>query len=260
VTEPVIDIEGLVSGYGRIGVLDGIALRVAEGECVGILGHNGMGKSTLLKVIAGLLPVWAGSITLAGKAIERDPPHIRARQGIGYVPQGRQIFPGLSVRENLHFGALAKRLPKAAAEAEAIAEFPELAPLLDRPGGALSGGEQQLLALARALCGKPRLLLLDEPTEGIQPSIVQAMIERIGELRGKRGLAVLLVEQNLDFIRGLADRVLLIHRGRIVRELSREAINDPSLEQEFIGAGPETAAHQNTAYQNATYQDEGASS
>jgi ABC-type branched-subunit amino acid transport system ATPase component len=164
------------------------------------------------------------------------------RQGIGYVPQGRQIFPGLSVRENLHFGALAKRLNKLEAEAAALAEFPELARLLDQPGGTLSGGEQQLLALARSLCGKPSLLLLDEPTEGIQPSIVEAMVERIRDLRRNRGLAVLLVEQNLDFIRSLADRVLLIYRGRIVRELSHLAIDDPALELEFIGVGPQTAS------------------
>ena len=240
----MIAVENLVSGYGRIGVLDGISLQVAPGECVGILGHNGMGKSTLLRTIVGLVSTWSGSVRIDGKPLEKLPPHLRARAGIGYVPQGRQIFPGLSVRENLHFGALAKHRRREQAETEAIAEFPELKRLLDRPGGALSGGEQQLLALARALAGAPRLLLLDEPTEGIQPSIVQAMVERIGDLRRRRGLAVLLVEQNLDFIRGLADRVLLIHRGRIVRELDREAIADPSLEQEFIGAGPDhTGGH-----------------
>jgi urea ABC transporter ATP-binding protein UrtE len=238
----MIAVENLVSGYGRIGVLDGVSLNVAAGECVGILGHNGMGKSTLLRTIVGLVPTWRGTVSIDGKSIDKLPPHRRAHAGIGYVPQGRQIFPGLSVRENLQFGALAKQRPRDKAEAEAVEEFPELKRLLDRPGGALSGGEQQLLALARALAGTPRLLLLDEPTEGIQPSIVQAMIERIGELRRKRGLAVLLVEQNLDFIRGLADRVLLIHRGRIVRELDRAAIADPSLEQEFIGAGPDEAA------------------
>ena len=230
-------VDGLMSGYGRIGVLDGFSVTVDAGECVGILGHNGMGKSTALKAIAGLLPAWAGSIRLDGTAIERQPAHLRARAGIGYVPQGRQIFPGLSVRENLHFAAAAKGFDRDRAEAEAVAEFPELSRLLDRPGGALSGGEQQLLALARALCGKPRLVLLDEPTEGIQPSIVQAMVERLTDLRRRLGIAVLLVEQNLDFIRGLADRVALIHRGRIVRELSREATLDSTLEQEFIGAG-----------------------
>jgi urea ABC transporter ATP-binding protein UrtE len=238
----MIAVQNLVSGYGRIGVLDGISLNVAAGECVGILGHNGMGKTTLLRTIVGLVPTWRGSVAIDGKSIDKLAPHRRAHAGIGYVPQGRQIFPGLSVRENLQFGALAKKRPRDKAEAEAVEEFPELKRLLERPGGALSGGEQQLLALARALAGTPRLLLLDEPTEGIQPSIVQAMIERIGELRRKRGLAVLLVEQNLDFIRGLADRVLLIHRGRIVRELDRAAIADPSLEQEFIGAGPEPGA------------------
>lgn len=234
----MIEIDRLVSGYGRIGVLDGVTFGVASGECVGILGHNGMGKSTLLKTIAGLLPTWAGTIRLDGRPIERDPPDVRARHGIGYVPQGRQIFPGLSARENLHFAAVAKQLGKAEAEDDAVTEFPELRPLLARPGGALSGGEQQLLALARALCGKPRILLLDEPTEGIQPSLVEAMVERIGDLRRRRGLAVLLVEQNLGFIGALADRILLIHRGRIVRQISREAINDPALEREFIGIDP----------------------
>jgi branched-chain amino acid transport system ATP-binding protein len=235
----MIAIQNLTTGYGRIGVLDGISLSVAAGECVGILGHNGMGKTTLLRAIVGLLPAWTGSVALDGRALDRMAPYLRARAGIGYVPQGRQIFPGLSVRENLHFGALAKHLNREQAVSDALAEFPELSRLLDRAGGALSGGEQQLLALARAFAGQPRVLLLDEPTEGIQPSIVEAMIERIGDLRRKRGLAVLLVEQNLDFIRGLADRVLLIHRGRIVRELDRAAIADPSLEHEFIGAGPD---------------------
>jgi branched-chain amino acid transport system ATP-binding protein len=238
----MITVQSLVSGYGRIGVLDGISFRVGEGERVGILGHNGMGKSTLLRTIVGLLPAWRGSVLFEGRSMEQLPAHLRARAGIGYVPQGRQIFPNLSVRENLHFSAIAKSRNRTDMEAEVLQEFPELVRLLDRSGGALSGGEQQLLALARALAGGPRLLLLDEPTEGIQPSIVQALMERIAELRQRRGLAVLLVEQNLDFVRGLADRVLLIHRGRIVRELDRTAVADPSLEQEFIGATADTAA------------------
>jgi branched-chain amino acid transport system ATP-binding protein len=238
----MIAVQSLVSGYGRIGVLDGISLRVGEGECVGILGHNGMGKSTLLRTIVGLLPAWRGSVMFEGRAMEHLPAHLRVRAGIGYVPQGRQIFPNLSVRENLHFSAIAKSRNRMDAETEVLQEFPELVRLLDRSGGALSGGEQQLLALARALAGGPRLLLLDEPTEGIQPSIVQALMGRIAELRQRRGLAVLLVEQNLDFVRGLADRVLLIHRGRIVRELDRAAVADPSLEQEFIGATADAQA------------------
>jgi branched-chain amino acid transport system ATP-binding protein len=231
---PLLAVDGLVAGYGRIRVLGGISLGVAAGACVGILGHNGMGKSTLLKALIGQLPAVEGSIAWRGRAIEREPPHARARLGIGYVPQGRQIFPALSVRDNLRFAAAARGRPAAVVQA-VLEEFPELVRLLDRPGGALSGGEQQLLALARALCGAPALVLLDEPTEGIQPSLVQAIAARIGELRRRRGLAVLVVEQNLDFIQATADRVLLIQRGRIAREIPCQALDDPELVQEFVG-------------------------
>jgi urea ABC transporter ATP-binding protein UrtE len=232
----MMQIEGLAAGYGRIGVLRGVSLGIEAGICVGILGHNGMGKTTLLKAVMGLLPCTAGTIRLDGQPIERLPTEARARLGLGYVPQGRQIFPGLSVRDNLRFAVAAKGVRGDALD-EALQDFPELVRLLDRPGGALSGGEQQLLALARALCGRPRLLLLDEPTEGIQPSIVQAMVERIGTLRRRHGMAVLLVEQNLDFIQALADRALLIQRGSIGREIPRQALTDPALVREFIGTG-----------------------
>ena len=231
----MMEAKGLVAGYGRIGVLDGVSLAVGAGACVGVLGHNGAGKTTLLKALMGLLPVWRGSVRFDGRALERAPPHVRARAGLGYVPQGRRIFPALSVLDNLRFAAAAAGLGQSAVD-EALAEFPELSRLLERPGGALSGGEQQLLALARALVARPRLLLLDEPTEGIQPSIVQSMAARIHGLRESRGLAVLLVEQNLDFIRSLSDRVLLMQRGRIVREMPAAQLDDPALEQEFIGA------------------------
>ncbi|TDH59655.1 ABC transporter ATP-binding protein [Dankookia rubra] len=230
----MLDVGGLVSGYGRIGVLHGADLTVGEGSCVGILGHNGMGKTTLLRTIMGLLPARAGRITLDGTEIQRLPTHARARLGLGYVPQGRLIFPALSVLDNLRFAILAKGTAEAAILEEILDGFPELKRLLERPGGALSGGEQQLLSLARALCGRPRLLLLDEPTEGIQPSIVEAMVERIHGLR-RRGLSVLLVEQNLDFIQALSDRILLIQRGRITREMPPAALADPALVQEFVG-------------------------
>jgi urea ABC transporter ATP-binding protein UrtE len=237
----MIEVQGLVAGYGRIRVLDEATLAVADGECVGILGHNGMGKSTLLKTLVGQLPALAGTIRLAGRAIEREPAHRRAHLGIGYVPQGRQIFPGLSVRENLAFAAIAKGWRRARVVDGVLADFPELVALLDRVGGTLSGGEQQLLALARALCGEPRLILLDEPTEGIQPSIVQRIAERVARLRQGRGLTVLLVEQNLDFIQSLADRVLVIQRGRITREIPPAALRDPALVDEFVGARPTAA-------------------
>jgi urea ABC transporter ATP-binding protein UrtE len=231
----ILEVADVVSGYGRIGVLRGVSFEVLRGECLGILGHNGMGKTTLLRTIMGLLPCRSGRIQFEERMIERLATHQRARLGLGYVPQGRQIFPALTVHENLLFGLRAK------SESEDVLvkildEFPELKRLLDRPGGALSGGEQQLLALARALCGQPRLLLLDEPTEGIQPSIVAAMIERLYDLRIRYNLSILLVEQNLDFIRGLANRALLIQRGEIGREISREALADPILVEEFIGA------------------------
>jgi len=231
----ILEVADVMSGYGRIGVLRGVSFEVLRGECLGILGHNGMGKTTLLRTIMGLLPCQSGRIQFEGRMIERLATHQRARLGLGYVPQGRQIFPALTVHENLLFGLRAK------SESEDVLvkildEFPELKRLLDRPGGALSGGEQQLLALARALCGQPRLLLLDEPTEGIQPSIVAAMIERLYDLRIRYNLSILLVEQNLDFIRGLANRALLIQRGEIGREISREALADPILVEEFIGA------------------------
>ncbi|MBL6080615.1 ABC transporter ATP-binding protein [Belnapia sp. T18] len=230
----MMQVEGLVAGYGRIGVLHGASLAVEPGSCVGILGHNGMGKTTLLRAITGLLPCKGGRILLDGQEIQRLPPHERARRGLGYVPQGRQIFPALSVLDNLRFAVAAKGGRDGQVVEEVLEEFPELRRLLDRLGGALSGGEQQLLALARALCGRPRLLLLDEPTEGIQPSINAAIIERIHALR-RRGLSVLLVEQNLDFIQALADRILLIQRGRITREIPPTALGDPALVQEFVG-------------------------
>jgi urea ABC transporter ATP-binding protein UrtE len=231
----MIEVRGLAAGYGRIRVLADIDLDVADGECVGILGHNGMGKSTLLKAVIGHLPATAGTIRLDGRAVERLPAGRRARLGIGYVPQGRQIFPALTVRDNLAFGAVAKGWRRRRVVDDVLADFPELVPLLDRIGGALSGGEQQLLALARALCGEPRLVLLDEPTEGIQPSIVEAIAERVARLRRERGVAVLLVEQNLEFIRALADRVLLIQRGRIAREIAPAALGDAALVDEFVG-------------------------
>jgi branched-chain amino acid transport system ATP-binding protein len=236
----MIAVEDLSSGYGRIDVLSGISFRVEAGECVGILGHNGMGKSTLLKTIIGLLPATAGQISFGPQRIEHLPTYRRARLGIGYVPQGRLLFPGLTVMENLRFAALANRDLAGDADRDVLEDFPELVPLLDRSAATLSGGEQQLLAVAQALCGRRKLLLLDEPTEGIQPSIVQALGARIAQLRHRRGLTMLLVEQNLDFICRLADRVLLMHRGRIVRELPPAAFREAALTDEFIGIAKAT--------------------
>lgn len=231
----MLKVEGLRAGYGRIPILHGIDLSVAEGEFVGILGHNGMGKTTLLKTLIGLVKTNDGAIHFEGTNISREPAHKRNRRGIGYVPQGRDIFPNVSVRDNLRLGMAVQKVDEAAVLAEILEEFPRLAPLMERSGGVLSGGEQQILALARCLCGSPRLLLLDEPTEGIQPSIINEIVDVLRMLRDRRGLTIVLVEQNLEFIAKLAERVLIIQRGRFSNEVSPEELKDPNLVAEFIG-------------------------
>ena len=160
----MLEVQGLHAGYGRIPILGGVSLHADGGSFVGILGHNGMGKTTLLKALMGYLPANAGTVTFAGQDITRASTAVRARAGLGYVPQGREIFATLSVRDNLRMGCILSDQGERHAMEEALSVFPRLKPLLDRPGGALSGGEQQLLALARCLCGDPRLILLDEPT------------------------------------------------------------------------------------------------
>jgi ABC-type branched-subunit amino acid transport system ATPase component len=228
----MLEVEALHAGYDGIPVLMGLSLAVAAGEFVGILGHNGMGKTTLLKTIVGILPSTAGAIRLGGKPITHAPSHQRIRQGIGYVPQGRGIFPGLTARDNLRFAAVAVGRGGDALD-EIVAEFPRLAALLDRPGGALSGGEQQLLALARALIQEPKIVLLDEPTEGIQPSIIDEIVDQLQAARVRRGLTMLLVEQNIDFIKALSDRVLIIQKGTIARSLAPIDLSDAAAMGEF---------------------------
>ena len=231
----MLEVSDLRASYGRIQILHGISFAVAEREFVGILGHNGMGKTTLLKALIGELRAGGGRVGFDGQDITGLPAHRRARLGIGYVPQGREIFPALSVLENLRMATAAFGTPDAEIIEPVLEDFPRLKVLLDRPGGALSGGEQQRLALARCLCGRPRLVLLDEPTEGIQPSIIEEIVERLQALRDRRGLTVVLVEQNLDFIRTLSQRVLIIQKGRITQELTPDRLADAALVGEFIG-------------------------
>jgi branched-chain amino acid transport system ATP-binding protein len=227
----VLEVADLRSGYEGIPVVAGLSLNVREREFVGILGHNGMGKTTLLRTVIGILPATSGEIRFQGASITQAPPHRRARMGIGYVPQGRGIFPGLTVRDNLRFAAVA--VGRSEDLAVILAEFPRLRDLLDRPGSALSGGEQQLLALARALIQEPKIVLLDEPTEGIQPSIIEEIVDLLKLLRLRRGLTILLVEQNIDFIKALSDRVLLIQKGAIVREFATQDITDAAAMGDF---------------------------
>jgi branched-chain amino acid transport system ATP-binding protein len=244
----MLTVDSLSAGYGQVPVLNRIGFGVGDGEFVGILGHNGMGKTTLMKTLVGRLRATGGSIRFKDTDITRLPQHRRARLGLGFVPQGREIFPDLSVYENLRMGALGRSEPEGEVIAEVLQEFPRLERLLERRGGALSGGEQQLLALARCLCGAPDLVLLDEPTEGIQPSIIDEIVDSLHRLKAKRNLTVLLVEQNLDFIAALSERVLIINKGEITREIAPEHLADAALVGEFVGfaaegEGPGAAAH-----------------
>ena len=232
---PMLEANGLCAGYGAIPVLRDITLSSAQGESVGILGHNGMGKTTLLRTLIGALRATAGTVTLNGVDITRAAPHARARLGMAYVPQGREIFPALSVTDNLRMGLVKTGQPGTDGIDRLLADFPRLKPLLDRAGGSLSGGEQQLLALARALAGQPSLLLLDEPTEGIQPSIIEEIAETLSTLRDRMQLTIVLVEQNLEFIAAVSQRVLVIKRGQLGEEIPREHLGDLAIMSEYTG-------------------------
>jgi branched-chain amino acid transport system ATP-binding protein len=233
----MLEVSELAAGYGRIPILTGVSFAVAQGEFIGILGHNGMGKTTLLRTLMGYVPATAGSVSFEGADITRAEPYRRSRSGMGYVPQGREIFPGLSVLDNLRMGAVAKPKNESAAIESVLEIFPRLKRLIDRAGGALSGGEQQLLAMARCLVGGPKLILLDEPTEGIQPSIIDEIVETLLSLRSKGGLTMILVEQNLDFIAALSQRVLIIQKGAIVHSAKPDELHGHGLVNEFIGVG-----------------------
>ena len=231
----MLEVRALRASYGRIPILNGINFDVSAGEVVGILGHNGMGKTTLMRALMGLIPTADGSVTLDGDDITRAPPHVRVGRGLGYVPQGREIFPRLSVHDNLRMAAAASDAGNDNVVEAVLGDFPRLKPLLNREGGALSGGEQQLLAIARCQCTGPRLILLDEPTEGIQPSVIQQIAKMLDALRAARRLTIVLVEQNLDFVAGLSNRVLIIQKGEIVKILDPGDLRDAEVIEEFVG-------------------------
>ena len=210
----MLSVEALDAGYGGSQVLWGVDLSVSTGQVVCLMGRNGVGKTTVLKTIVGLLPARGGRILVNGVDVTRWSADRRARAGIGYVPQGREIFPHLTVEENLRVSLLG--CGRARDLEDALALFPTLRRLLGRKGGVLSGGEQQMLAIGRALLTRPKLLMLDEPTEGIQPSIVLEIEEAIRRIRAELGLAVLMVEQYLDFAERLADAYVIMAKGAVV--------------------------------------------
>ncbi len=221
----LLTVNNLNAGYSGFSVLRDVNLHVSEGECVGLFGHNGMGKSTLLRTLIGLIRPLSGSIEFDGQDITRLPTWKRARLGMGYLPQGRGIFPGLSVSDNIGiaYNPDTRDKDEMSALDGAVARFPTLEPLIKQAGGTLSGGEQQILALARALTADPVMLLLDEPTEGIQPSIVMEIAIELSAIAKNTGLTILMVEQNIDFLNALADRILHIENGIIVEQERRPA-------------------------------------
>jgi len=229
----LLNLRQVYAAYGKAPVLFDIDLDMNKGGATALLGRNGVGKTTLLNTIMGLHRLASGEILLEGVEVGPLGAHERARRGIGFVPQGRHVFPHLTVEENIQVGlsALTGRPPSDSGKGvpDYIRElFPKLGQIAGRQAGYLSGGEQQQLAIARALAGRPQLLLLDEPTEGVQPSVVQQIQEVLSRIRTELGVSIIIVEQNLDFAWGFADRYVVLQRGRVVREGSTE--NESSAE------------------------------
>lgn len=218
--EVLLEVEGVESGYGKKTVLQGVALRVHEGEVVAMLGHNGAGKSTTLKTILGLLPARAGEVRFAGARWANGDPVGNVRRGMALVPQGRGVFPDLTVMENLMLGAYTQR--DAAATATRLREVLELFPVLDerraQRAGTLSGGQQQMVAVGMALMPRPRLMMMDEPSIGLAPVLVQKVLETARQINRRFGTAIILVEQNIKTALGVADRAYVMKSGRVVLE------------------------------------------
>ncbi|HET9068452.1 MAG TPA: ABC transporter ATP-binding protein [Amaricoccus sp.] len=230
----LLSVSELRGGYGASPVLLGVDLEVGRGEVVAVIGRNGVGKTTLMRTLAGLLPVWTGSIRFQGREVKGVPADRRARSGLAYIPQGRDVFPTLSVRENLLVAESARTAPGKPDYGRVYATFPVLRERERQSAGTLSGGQQQQLAIARAMIGEPVMMLLDEPSEGIQPSIVQEIAGHIRRLNTEAGMTVLFVEQNLDLIVSLADRGLVMDKGRIVARLDGAEIRSRDVVKRFL--------------------------
>jgi urea transport system ATP-binding protein len=227
----MLNIEGLNQFYGESHILWDVDLEIPQGRCLCIMGRNGVGKTTLLKTIMGLLPARSGAITFSDRNLSRSLPADRARAGIGYVPQGREIFSQLTVEENLKVGLLARKDRLRQIPEEIFQLFPVLKKMLRRRGGDLSGGQQQQLAIGRALAIDPKMLILDEPTEGIQPNIIQEIGEIIVHLNQQRQLTVLLVEQKLKFARKVAEAFCIMDKGRMKARGQMDALDDQLIHQ-----------------------------
>jgi branched-chain amino acid transport system ATP-binding protein len=224
----------VTAGYGGVTVLRGLSMRVGDGEIIGVLGRNGMGKTTLIRCLAGLIGPSAGAIEFEGRDITGLAPHERARLGITTVVQGRGIFPRLTVRENLAMGRIASGRIKRSRVAEVLGYFPRLGERLAQPAGTLSGGEQQMLAIGRGLMADPRLMLLDEPSEGIMPILVQQIAAILAEINRRERMTIVIVEQNVPMVFNLTDHCIILEKGRIVAEGSRETVARSEVMTEYL--------------------------
>jgi len=229
----MLHVSHLQAGYDETIILRDVDFEVPKGKIVGLLGRNGVGKTTLMKVLMGLLPMKNGNIQYEGKKLKKERPEHRARSGIAYVPQGREIFSDLTIRENLLLGmeALPKSKRSTNIPEEIFTWFPVLKEMIDRKGGDLSGGQQQQLAIARALISNPKLLLLDEPMEGIQPSIVQLIQDVLVQIAKEKEMGIMLVEHNLDAVLSCADQFYILDRGRMVMSGSCDEIKEEDLQR-----------------------------
>ena len=223
-TAPMLAVEDLHSAYGQSEVLHGLDFSVAPGEIVAVMGRNGMGKTTLMKTLMGIVAVKSGAIRVAGEDISHLKSHQRVAKGLAYVPQGRMIFSTMTVQENIETGLTVTNERKVPQDLYTM--FPVLLEMKARRGGNLSGGQQQQLAIARALASRPKVLLLDEPTEGIQPSIIREMARTLRKIRDERGLSIVVSEQVLSFALDVADRVLVVENGAIVHEAMRADVDE----------------------------------
>ena len=230
----LLSASDLRSGYATSDVLQDVGVTVEQGEVVGVLGRNGVGKTTLMKTLIGLLPARAGQIVFRDQDVTKLSADRRARLGIGYVPQGRGIFPQMTVRDNLRMGGLINASKKSLDFDLVFGYFPFLKKRLAQRGGTLSGGQQAMLAIARALVSTPDLLLLDEPSDGVQPNIVEEIGEFIKSLNEEKGLTVLIVEQNIDLMQTVAKRAYALDKGRVVASVNHEDLMDTQRVTEFL--------------------------
>ena len=233
-TDRILDVSELWAGYGATPILQGVTMSVSRGEIVGVIGRNGVGKSTLMRCLIGLLQTWRGTISFMGQDVTKLAADARARAGFGYIPQGRDVFPQMTIEENLQVGELiggpgGKKLPELVYE-----YFPRLKERRRQAAGTMSGGEQQQLAIGRALIGNPSLMILDEPSEGIQPSIVQHICEALRSFRNELGTTIIFVEQNLDTILAIAERCYIMEKGKIAQSLAGGEVNEDNVREQLL--------------------------